>query len=124
MVSPTAQQVHQTGFRNTNAFLIRGGKDAVLKYPVMAGYDAFLVDEENKTFYIKSNDINGQTISLREFKYEEVTPKEERPSNSSEYATKEDFNMLMAEIRKLQNNRDRYRNNRRNSNGKQYGKPI
>lgn len=128
MISPINQQIRQN--RNTNAFFIQGGRESVLKYPVMAGYDAFIIDEENKMFYIKTNDINGQNISLREFKYEEVTPQEQQPiQDSSKYATKEDFNMLLAEIKKLQNNRGEFRehhrnnyNHRRNRDGKQYDK--
>ena len=124
--SPLNQQIRQN--RNTNAFFIQGGRESALKYPVMAGYEAFIVDEENKMFFIKTNDLNGQNISLREFKYEEVTPQEQQAiQDSSKYATKEDFNMLMAEIKKLQNNRGGFRehhrnNNRRNSYGKQYDK--
>lgn len=128
MMSPINQQIRQN--RNTNAFFINGGRESVLKYPVMAGYDAFIIDEENKMFYIKTNDINGQNISLREFKYEEVTPQEQQPQqDSSKYATKEDLAAIMAEIKKLQNNRSEFRehrrnnyNNRRNRDGKQYDK--
>ena len=128
MISPINQQIRQN--RNTNAFFIQGGRESVLKYPVMAGYDAFIIDEENKMFYIKTNDINGQNISLREFKYEEVTPQEHKPQqDSSKYATKEDLAAIMAEIKKLQNNRGGFRehrrnnyNNRRNRDGKQYDK--
>jgi hypothetical protein len=128
MVSPINQQIRQN--RNTNAFFINGGRESVLKYPVMAGYDAFIIDEENKMFYIKTNDINGQNISLREFKYEEVTPQEQQPQqDSSKYATKEDLAAIMAEIKKLQNNRGEFReyhrnnyNHRRNRDGKQYDK--
>lgn len=128
MISPINQQIRQN--RNTNAFFIQGGRESVLKYPVMAGYDAFIIDEENQMFYIKTNDINGQNISLREFKYEEVTPREQQPiQDSSKYATKEDLAAIMEEIKKLQNNRGEFRehrrnnyNNRRNRDGKQYDK--
>lgn len=128
MISPINQQIRQN--RNTNAFFIHGGRESALNYPVMAGYDAFIIDEENKMFYIKTNDMNGQNMSLREFKYEEVTPQEQQlQQDPSKYATKEDFNMLLAEIKKLQNNRGEFRehhrnnyNNRRNRDGKQYDK--
>lgn len=128
MISPINQQIRQN--RNTNAFFIHGGRESALNYPVMAGYDAFIIDEENKMFYIKTNDMNGQNMSLREFKYEEVTPQEQQPmQDSSKYATKEDLAAIMAEIKKLQNNRGEFReyhrnnyNNRRNRDGKQYDK--
>lgn len=126
MNSPINQQISQG--RGTNAFFIHGGREAVLRYPVMANYNAYIFDEENKMFYIKSNDINGQNMSLREFRYEEVTPQEQTPTqDSSKYATKEDLAAIMAEIKKLQNNRgehhrNNFRNNRRNRDGKQYDK--
>ena len=121
MNSPINQQISQG--RGTNAFFVHGGKESVLRYPVMSGYNAYIFDEENKMFYIKSNDMNGQNISLREFKYEEVTPPEQQPiQDSSKYATKEDFNMLMAEIKKLQNNKDEFREHRRNRRNGSYGK--
>lgn len=126
MNSPINQQISQG--RGTNAFFIQGGREAVLRYPVMANYNAYIFDEENKMFYIKSNDINGQNMSLREFRYEEVTPQEQtQVQDSSKYATKEDLAAIMAEIKKLQNNRgehhrNNFRNNRRNRDGKQYDK--
>ena len=126
MNSPINQQISQG--RGTNAFFIQGGREAALRYPVMANYNAYIFDEENKMFYIKSNDMNGQNMSLREFKYEEVTPHEQTTvQDPSKYATKEDLAAIMAEIKKLQNNRgehhrNNFRNNRRNRDGKQYDK--
>ena len=112
--------------RLSNAFFIHGGRDAAMNYPVAAGYEAFLVDEEAGMFFIKSNDVTGRVINLREFKFTEVTPKQikEGEADLSKYATKEDFNMVLEEIKKLQgqNRGHRYnmRNNRRNKHGKPY----
>lgn len=132
MVSPN----NQTNFQNqnqqvrlSNAFFIKGGRDAAMNYPVAAGYDAFLVDEDLKMFFIKSNDMAGRSISLREFKFEEVTPKQTMQEvpvgfDPSKYVTKDDFNVLVDEIKKLQNGRDRghhyNKNNRRSRDGKSY----
>lgn len=135
MISPNNQanfqNINQQG-RLSNAFFIHGGREAAVNYPVAAGYEAFLVDEEKKMFFIKTNGVNGFT--LREFEYEEVTPKQNISSgspdgfNSSQYATKEDFNMLLEEIRKLQEGKGRHintRNNRRSRNGsKSYNESI
>ena len=136
MVSPNMQanlqNVNQQG-RVSNAFFIHGGRDAALNYPVAAGYEAFLVDEESKMFFIKSNDISGRAILLREFTYEEVTPKQNINSgisdgfDPSKYATKEDLNIILEEIKKLQG-KDRghqySRNSRRSRNGKSYDESV
>lgn len=128
MISPnnqaTFQNVNQQG-RLSNAFFIHGGRETALNYPVAAGYEAFLVDEEIKMFFIKSNEPNGRGFNLREFTYEEITSKSDPVGNfdPSKYATKEDFNALLEEIKKLNIRRDRghkynNRNNRRSRNGK------
>ena len=61
MISPNnqtnLQNQNQQG-RLSNAFFIHGGRDAAMNYPVAAGYDAFLVDEDLKMFFIKSNNIS------------------------------------------------------------------
>lgn len=133
MISPNNQNVNQQG-RLSNAFFIRGGRDSAMSYPVAAGYEAFLVDEENKMFFIKSNDPSGRGFILREFTYEEITPKQNTAFGTpdgldlSKYATKEDLNAIIEEIRKLQGERDRgrnnYRNNRRSRHGKSYEESI
>lgn len=85
---------------NTNVIPIQG-EEAVNNYPVQLNYRAMLIDEENKTFYFKTRDQSGNLLPLRKFKYEEITP-QEITNNSSEYVTKEDFNKLLAEVKKLQ----------------------
>lgn len=125
--NPNLQNLNQQG-RLSNAFFIHGGRDGALNYPVAVGYEAFLVDEESKMFFIKTNDASNRTINLREFKYEEVTPKQTQMSDfdPSNFVTKEDFNAILEEIKKLQEPRDRghrynnIRNNRRNRNAKPY----
>ena len=121
-------QNNQQG-RLSNAFFIHGGRDAAMNYPVAAGYEAFLVDEENKMFFIKKNSPQGG-FTLREFTYEEVTPQQNTALGTpdgfdpSKYATKEDLNMILAEIRKLQEGKDRGHNNYRNTRRSRHGKPY
>lgn len=126
MISPNNQQgnIQQTFFVNLNG----GGRLSAINYPIAAGYEVFLLDENSKMFFIKRN--NGIEITLREFKYDEVTPKTPAQNISdnqdfSKYATKEDLNMLAEEIRKLQDRgRNNYRNNRRSRHGKPYEESI
>ena len=119
-------QILQTFFVNLNG----GGRQSAINYPIAAGYEVFLLDEESKMFFIKRN--NGVNITLREFKFEEVT-QETTPQNvsvgfdPSKYATKEDLNSLLEEIKKMRggNNHDRghhydNRRTRRNRDDKSY----
>ena len=112
MVSPTSavsslqnmQNPLAQGYASTNMIQIHGGRDGAINYPVQIGYKALLIDEENKMFFIKSNDINGVPSPLREFKYEEITSDSTEKVDSSNFVTKEEFNKLLDEIKKLQNN--------------------
>lgn len=110
MVSPlqNSQQLIQ-GY-NTNVIRIQGGKDAAINYPVQINYTAMLLDEDNKQFYLKTRDQNGILQPLREFKYEEITPPNRDNSSNNEYVTKEDFNKLLSEVKKLQK-RSNYKKN-------------
>lgn len=102
---------------------IHGGKEAAMAYPVSPGHTVFLLDEESNMFFIKKNDAVGMQMSLREFKFKEVTPREFNGNDSSKYATKEDFNILLAEIKKLQGHHSSYNpKQRRNNNGQHYAK--
>lgn len=134
MISPNSQMNLQNNqqVRLSNAFFIHGGRDGAMNYPVQAGYEAFLVDEESRMFFIKTNNPSG--CYLREFTYEEVTPKPNTACGTpdgfdpSKYATKEDLNMILEEIKKLQGGRDRGHQyngrNRRSRNGKPYDESI
>ena len=116
----------RTFFVNING----GGRASANNYPIAFGYEVFLLDEDSKMFFIKKND--GMGITLREFTYEEVTPEpasvQTTPTDfdPSKYATKEDLNVILEEIKKLQGRRDRghyydnTRPSRRSRNGKQY----
>ena len=106
----------------SNVIRIRGGREGANMYPVAAGYTALLLDEENSMFFIKTNDASGIPRPLREFKYEEVTQPTPSSLDFSKFATKEDLNNILSEIRKLQSNNDNNYNkpnNRRNNNNGQ-----
>lgn len=133
MISPINQQNLQnaqsamTQGYASNVIPIRGGREGARTYPVAAGYAALLLDEENKMFFLKTNDSSGIPRQLREFKYEEVTPADPATFDPSNFATKEDFNVLLNEIKKMNNEgrTRRYENSRRrNSDGKSYEKSI
>lgn len=135
MISPINQQPLQniqsamTQGYASNVIPIRGGREGARTYPVAAGYAALLLDEENKMFFLKTNDSSGIPRQLREFKYEEVTPADPTTFDPSNFATKEDFNVLLNEIKKMNNTEGRNRrynenSRRRNSDGKSYEKSI
>ena len=119
MVSPiqNSQQL-VPGFINTNVIKIQGGREVANNYPIQINYTALLLDEENKTFFLKTRDQNGVLQPLREFKYEEVTPQENK-SSDNDYVTREDFNKLLAEVKKLQKHS---RDHKRNYGNKPYNK--
>lgn len=131
MISPTTSQqnfqnvnqISMTQGYASNAIPIRGGREGARTYPVAAGYAAFLLDEESKMFFLKINDSSGIPRQLREFKYEEVTPADPTTFDPSKFATKEDFNVLLSEIKKLSHKEDKH-NHRRNSYGQPYEKPV
>ena len=120
MVSP------QTNYNASNIIYIRGGIEGAKNYPVTPGYTAWLLDEENKQFFIKTIGANG-VPNIREFDYSEKNPQMQASSEeTSKYATKEDIEYLKREISKLHNKRDNYKHNnyRRNGNGKSYRKSV
>lgn len=123
MISPQT-----TNYGSSNAIHIRGGLEGAKNYPVTPGYTAWMIDEEAKQFFIKTIGANG-VPNIRIFNYsEEEQQTHASAEDSSKYATKEDFNMLMEEIKKLQSgHRNNYKHNnyRRNyGNGKSYGKTV
>ena len=139
MISPNQQANFQNNqqIRLSNAFFIHGGREGAMNYPVQAGYEAFLVDEENKMFFIKINNPGGQGFTLREFTYEEITPKPNTAFGTpdgfdpSKYATKEDLNMILEEIKNLKigpigkdKGHSYNRRSRRDRNGKPYDESI
>lgn len=134
MISPNTQQNFQNVYQSTMTqgytpiiTFIKGGRDSAKNYPVAAGYAVFLIDEENKMFFLKINDYSGMLRPLREFKFEDVTPADQAAFDPSKFVTKEDFNVLLSEIKKMNSGREPRRHNynpRRNNDGKSYEKSI
>lgn len=100
MVSPVQNVQPLVQGYNTNIIRIQGGRETAMNYPVQLNYTALLLDEENKMFFIKTRDQNGTMQPMREFNYEEIVAKNQ--DESSQYVTKEDFNKLLEEVKKLQ----------------------
>ena len=114
MISPTSAvpslqnpQNPLQGYAATNIIQIHGGRDGAINYPIQIGYTALLIDEESKQFFIKANDVNGVPKPLREFKYEEITQNSSK-ADTSNFVTKDEFNALLNEVKKLQGNGRRY----------------
>ena len=124
MISPNNQTSQAFA---TNVINIRGGREGAMAYPIQIGFTALLLDEENKMFFIKKNDASGIQVPLREFKYEEVTPTSMNDADPSKYVTKDEFNLILAKLDKLEKSQNSRSNNfkqRRNgNNGQHYAKP-
>lgn len=110
MVSPIQNPQQLVPGFNTNVIRIQGGRDAANNYPVQINFTALLLDEENKSFYLKTRDQNGVLQPLREFSYKEIIIDDNRQSNNN-YVTKEEFNTLLSEVKKLQKRSRDHRTN-------------
>jgi len=75
------------------------GENAAKSYPVGAGQSVLLMDSENPVMYIKSTDQSGVPLPLRIFDYTERT--EETAQNRVPDITREEFEELRAQVRKL-----------------------
>ena len=112
-------------YGSSNIIYIRGGLEGAKNYPVTPGYTAWLLDEENKQFFIKSIGANG-VPNVREFNYSEKAP-QASVGDPSKYATKEDIDKIYQELRKLRGNKNNYKHNnygRNGKDGKSYGKSV
>ena len=74
-------------YSNNGMNWIENGKEGANRYPVAPGYSVPLFDKNEKRFFIKSVDISGMPMPLREFTYEEVVHQKE-PEQSDSYVTK------------------------------------
>ena len=72
-------------------------EDEVKNYPVAAGVTVLLLSFNLKKFWLKSTSTNGVPESLREFPFEETTPK--APSNTG--VSREEFESLSKKLDKL-----------------------
>ena len=92
------------------------GESGALRYPVSAGNSVALFDKHESRFFIKSVDISGMPLPLREFKYEEVIRKDENKTDSADplYATKEDLDDFQAAVlTKVDELLQKYMNNKK-----------
>ncbi len=72
-------------------------EDEVKNYPVAAGVTVLLLSFNLKKFWLKSTSTNGVPETLREFPFEETTPK--APSNTG--VSREEFEGLSKKLDKL-----------------------
>jgi hypothetical protein len=93
------QPAQQAPAQNGGGIIWVQGEAAAKSYPVSPGSGVLLMDSESLTFYLKSADASGMP-SMRIFDYTERTaPRQAEPSvQSSEYVTREDFNVLVARV--------------------------
>ena len=71
---------------------IDDGEAGANRYPVAAGNSVALFDKNEKRFFIKSVDISGMPLPIREFKYDEVIRQQEPQTINNQYITKDEFN--------------------------------
>lgn len=93
IVPPIPQPTSQNGITWVQ------GENAAKSYPVGAGQSVLLMDSENAVMYIKSTDQSGVPLPLRIFDYTERT--EEAAQNRVPDITREEFEELRAQVRKL-----------------------
>lgn len=67
------------------------GEEGANRYPVAPGYSVPLFDKNDKRFFIKSVDVSGMPMPLREFKYEEVIRQKEPENVPNDYVTKNEL---------------------------------
>lgn len=77
---------------------IDDGEAGANRYPVAAGNSVALFDKNEKRFFIKSVDISGMPMPLREFKYEEVVRQQESQPIASNYITKSEFDDFQVSV--------------------------
>ena len=93
IMAPISQPTAQNGITWVQ------GESAAKSYPVGAGQSVLLMDSENPVMYIKSTDQSGMPLPLRIFDYVERT--EETVQNRVPDITREEFDELKAQVRKL-----------------------
>ena len=99
---------------------IERGEAGANSYPVAPGYSVPLFDKDEQRFFIKSVDISGMPMPLREFKYEEVVKKQPTETfDDSKYVTRDDFSNLENDIlTKVDEMMQKYLSNKKNPKDK------
>ena len=68
-------------------------------YPVAAGSAVWMMDSEDKRFYLKSTDATGIPNPLRIFEYREVQEQRGEPAqNAGQFVTREEFEQRLAAL--------------------------
>ena len=109
---PYYQQYNNQNFNNiqqpVNNLLKVTGPESAKAYPLPPKSTVVLFDEEEPVFYVKTTDDSGFANPPRAFKFEEITETQLQPinnlTNTSEFATKNDLELLqknISEIREL-----------------------
>ena len=74
------------------------GMDGAKRFPTTANAMYALFDEDDDVMYIKVTDQNNYPVSLKRYRFVE---EEETVPASPEYVTKDDYNVLCDEVKKL-----------------------
>lgn len=86
---------------NNNVMVVSvNGEMGAMTYPVAAGNTMLLFDWNEHTFWIKSTDTNSVPQPLRAFKFEDVTPKPQIPSDPN-MVTRTEFEDLKKDLQKI-----------------------
>lgn len=107
-----------TNLQNSVAFV--NGEEGAKNYLVAAGNSVLLMDFNINKFWVKSTGPNGIPQQMREFTFEEITPKIE--TAQSDFVTKQELNDLRSYLEnqfngiknQLQNQRRGYVNDKSN----------
>lgn len=82
---------------NNNIVWVQGLAGAKA-YPVAPGAAVWMMDSEDKRFYLKSADGSGLPNPLRIFAYQEVVEQPETAANFDQFITREEFEKRIAAL--------------------------
>lgn len=95
---PQPQPQQQSQGANNNIVWVQGLAGAK-GYPVAPGSAVWMMDSEDKRFYIKSADGSGLPNPLRVFAYQEIQEQKQEPSgNTEQFVTREEFEQRLAAL--------------------------
>lgn len=75
------------------------GEIGAMSYPVGAGNTAFAVDWNEKTFWVKTTDINGVPQPMRKFKFEEIIPEPQQVQGGA--VSRAEFEEVQSSLNKI-----------------------
>lgn len=91
------QQSQQTQGAGNNIVWVQGMAGAKA-YPVAPGAAVWMMDSEEKQFYVKSVDGSGIPNPLRVFRYEEMREMKQPEAPVGDFVTREEFEKRLAEL--------------------------